>query len=224
MIIKAILFDHDGTIVDSEKAHFEMWKNVLREYDVELSYEEYANQYAGIPTTSNAVTIVENYSIDTSPAELVKAKNNQTKQYLSKQAFPLMNGAIDSIRHFYNQGYKIGIVTGAGREGVDVSLVKHGLEKYVCVSVSGDDVLNSKPAPDCYLLAAEKLGLEPSECLAIEDTYNGSLAAIGAGIKCIGVSESSRVRSLFTETICECTDLNIATKWISETLLVKYDR
>ncbi len=49
-------------------------------------------------------------------------------------------------------------------------------------------------------------------------TYNGSLAAIGAGIKCIGVSESSRVRSLFTETICECTDLNIATKWISETL------
>ncbi|MCP4969118.1 MAG: hypothetical protein GY932_00820 [Arcobacter sp.] len=72
---------------------------MLREYDIELSYEEYANQYAGIPTTSNAVTIVENYSIDTSPAELVKAKNM---------------------------------------------------------------------LPDCYLLAAEKLGLEPSECLAIE--------------------------------------------------------
>ncbi len=62
MIIKAILFDHDGTIVDSEKAHFEMWRNVLIVYDIELSYEEYTNQYAGIPTTTNAITITENYS------------------------------------------------------------------------------------------------------------------------------------------------------------------
>jgi len=219
MRIKAILFDHDGTIVDSEKAHFEMWRNVLMEYDVELSYEEYVNQYAGIPTTSNAITIAENHSLDTTPFELVNAKNEQSKQYLSKQAFPLMNGAIDSIRYFHKRGYKIGIVTGAGREGVSVSLEEHGLEQYVSISVSGDDVVNSKPAPDCYLLAVEKLGLQPSECLAIEDTYNGSLAAIGAGIKCIGVSKSDRVRALFRETIYECTDLNIATKWISESFL-----
>ncbi len=217
MKIKAILFDHDGTIVDSEKAHFEMWRNVLIEYNVELSYEEYVSQYAGIPTTSNAITIAENHSLDATPFELVKAKNEQSKQYLSKQAFPLMNGAIDSIRYFHKQGYKIGIVTGAGREGVAVSLVEHGLEQYVSVCISGDDVVNSKPAPDCYLLAADKLGFQPTECLAIEDTYNGSLAAIGAGIKCVGVSESNRVRSLFTETIYECTDLNMATKWIFET-------
>jgi len=221
MIIKAILFDHDGTIVDSEKAHFEMWRNVLIVYDIELSYEEYTNQYAGIPTTTNAITITENYSIDATPFELVKAKNEQSKQYLLKQAFPLMKGAIDSIRYFHKQGYKIGIVTGAGREGVAVSLVEHGLEKYVSVCVSGDDVVNSKPAPDCYLLAAEKLGFQPSECLAIEDTYNGSLAAIGAGIKCIGVSGSDRVRDLFTQTIYECTDLNMATKWIFETFEIQ---
>ena len=189
------------------------------EYDVELSYEEYVNQYAGIPTTSNAITITENHSLDTTPFELVNAKNEQSKQYLSKQAFPLMNGAIDSIRYFHKRGYKIGIVTGAGREGVAVSLEEHGLEQYVSVCVSGDDVVNSKPAPDCYLQAAEKLGFQPTECLAIEDTYNGSLAAIGAGIMCIGVSSSDRVRGLFTETIYECTDLNMATKWISESFL-----
>lgn len=66
------------------------------------------------------------------------------------------------------------------------------------------------------LLAAEKLGLQPSECLAIEDTYNGSVAAIDAGIECVGVSTSSRVRDVFVGTIHKCRNLNAATQWIAE--------
>ena len=116
---------------------------------------------------------------------------------------------------------KLVLFTGAGREGVDVTLESHGLHKYVSIVVSGDDVTNSKPAPDCYLLAAEKLGLLPSECLAVEDTYNGSIAAISADIKCVGVSTSSSARGLFTGTIYECSNLNIATKWISESLPIQ---
>lgn len=221
MKIKAILFDHDGTIVDSEQAHFEMWRDVLQKYGVELTHEEYTSQYAGIPTTTNAATIIENHSLSVNSSELVFAKAQATNQYLSDQAFPLMDGALDSVRYCYEQGFKIGIVTGAGKEGVDVTLESHGLHKYVSVVVSGDDVINSKPAPDCYLLAAEKLGFHPSECLAVEDTYNGSVAAISANIKCIGVSASSRVRGLFTGTIYECSNLNIATKWISENLSIQ---
>ena len=221
MTIKAVLFDHDGTIVDSEQAHFEMWRDVLQKYDVELNHEEYTSQYAGIPTTTNAATIIENHSLNVKSSELVFAKAEATNQYLSNQAFPLMDGALDSVRHFYEQGFKIGIVTGAGKAGVDVTLENHGFHEYVTVVVTGDDVTNSKPAPDCYLLAAEKLGFSPSECLAIEDTYNGSVAAISANIKCIGVSTSNRVRSLFTGTIYECSNLEIATRWISESLLVQ---
>ena len=221
MKIKAVFFDHDGTIVDSEQAHFEMWRGVLRKYDIELKHEEYTNQYAGIPTTSNAVTIVENYSIDAKPSELVQAKAEATNQYLSRQAFPLMDGAHNSIHYFHDKGYKVGIVTGAGREGANATLKDYGFEKYVSVVVSGDDVTNSRPAPDCYLLAAEKLDLQPSECLALEDTYNGSLAAISAGIRCIGVSASERVRGLFNGTIYECSNLNVATQWISNSILAQ---
>jgi len=218
MKTKAILFDHDGTIVDSEKVHFELWKEVLQHYDVLLSYEEYTNQYAGIPTTSNAVTIIDNHEIGINPSELVLAKDIATTQYLSKQAFPLMGGALDSVRFFYEQGFKIAIVTGAGREGVDVTLTNHQIRQYVSTVVSGDDVANSKPAPDCYLLAAKRLGLHPSECLAVEDTYHGSVAAISANIPCIGVSKSRRVRNLFTGTIHECCNLNSATQWLSKRL------
>jgi HAD superfamily hydrolase (TIGR01509 family) len=218
MNIKAILFDHDGTIADSEQAHFEMWRDVLYEYNVELSHEEYTNQYAGIPTTTNAKTIVKNHSLDVEPITLVLAKAKITNEYLAKQAFPLMSGALESVRYFYERGLKIGIVTGAGREGVNTTLKNHGFEKYVSIVVSGDDVENSKPAPDCYLLAAEQLGLQPSECLAIEDTYNGSLSAILANMKCIGVSSSDSVRKLFSNTIYECSNLTIATQWISKNL------
>jgi len=223
MNIKAILFDHDGTIVDSEEVHFKLWRDLLQHYDVVLTQEEYTNQYAGIPSTSNAVTIIDNHLLAIKPSELVSAKAAATNQYLSEQAFPLMDGALDCIRFFYEQGFTIAIVTGAGREGVDATLENHGLREYVSSVVSGDDVINSKPAPDCYLLAAKKLGLHPSECLAVEDTYNGSVAAISAEIKCIGVSASSRVRKLFTGTIHECCDLNAATQWISNSLSIQKD-
>ena len=215
MNIKAILFDHDGTIVDSELAHFEMWRDILCKYDIQLTQEEYTSHYAGIPTTTNAITIVNNYSLSAEPLELVLAKTEFTNQYLSRQAFPLMSGALEAVCYFYEQGLKIGIVTGAGKEGVNTTLKNHKFDKYVSVVVSGDDVKNSKPAPDCYLLAAEKLGLHPSECLAIEDTYNGSTSAFQANIKCIGVSSSSRMRKLFDETIYTCNNLDMATQWIS---------
>ncbi len=216
MNIKAVLFDHDGTIVDSEFAHFEMWRDILLRYGIEISYQEYVDHYAGIPSNTNARTIADNYSLNVEPEQLILAKAESTAKYLSKQAFPLMPGALESIRYFYDLGLKIGIVTGAGKEGISVTLKKHGLDHYISVAVSGDDVMNSKPAPDCYLLAAEKLGLQSSDCLAIEDTYNGSVSANRANIKCIGVSASSQVRELFTDTIYVCNNLDFATQWISQ--------
>jgi len=216
MNIKAVLFDHDGTIADSEQVHFELWRDVLHKYYVELSHDEYKSLYAGIPTTTNAKTIVEKHSLEVEPTILALAKAEITNEYLVKQAFPLMKGALESVQYFYEQGLAVGVVTGAGREGVKSTLKNHGLEKYVSVVVSGDDVKNSKPAPDCYLLAAEKLGLHPWECLVIEDTYNGSLSAIRANMECIGVSLSPKVRNLFSKTVYECSDLNIATQWISQ--------
>jgi HAD superfamily hydrolase (TIGR01509 family) len=214
MSIKAVLFDHDGTIADSEQAHFEMWRDILCEYHIDLTHDEYESQYAGIPTKTNAIKMIENHLLDISPQTLVLAKAKVTNVYLAKQAFPLMAGAFESICYFHQQGLQIGVVTGASRKGVMSTLKHHGLEQYISVVVSGDDVEHSKPAPDCYLLATEKLGLQPAECLAIEDTYSGSLSALRANIPCVGVSTSSNVRELFCQTVHECADLHLATQWI----------
>jgi HAD superfamily hydrolase (TIGR01509 family) len=213
MKIKAILFDHDGTLVDSEMAHFEMWRSILKTYSVELSHDEYLNEYSGIPSDVNARLIFENHSLEVSPNQLLRAKAEATTSYLSESAFPLMPGAYEVVSNFHDLGLKIGIVTGAGREGMETTIRKHKFDKYVSTAVSGDDVKTSKPAPDCYLLAAQNLGVHPSECLAIEDTVNGIAAATAAKIKCIGVSQSKVTREKFSNTAHICSDLYEASTW-----------
>lgn len=220
MKIKAILYDHDGTLVDSEMAHYEMWKGILSNYNVELSHEEYINKYSGIPTETNARLITGNHSLRITPEQLTTAKAKATSSYLHETPFPLMQGAYESISYFHTLGFKIGIVTGAGREGVDTTIKKHELEKYISIAVSGDDVKKSKPSPDCYLLTAENLGLHPSECLAIEDTINGISAATAANIMCIGVSSSETMRASFSGTAYVCSNLFEATTWIAKKLQI----
>lgn len=214
MKIRAILFDHDGTLVDSEMAHFEMWRNILKGFSVELSHEEYLDEYSGIPSETNAKLIAKNHSLDVSPEELSLAKAEATSSYLSETAFPLMPGAYESVSYFHGLGLKIGIVTGAGREGLETTIRKHNFDKYISTAVSGEDVQMSKPAPDCYLLAAQNLGVNPSECLAIEDTVNGISAATAANIKCIGVSQSKVAREKFSNTVHICSNLHEASTWI----------
>ena len=215
MKIKAILYDHDGTLVDSEKAHYQMWKDILHKYNVELSLEEYINKYSGIPTEANAKLIARNYFLTVTSEQLSIAKANATSSYLNETPFLLMPGAYESLNYFHDQGLKIGIVTGAGREGLEATVKMHGLDKYISTTVSGEDVKISKPAPDCYLLAAENLAVHPSECLAIEDTFNGLSAATAANIRCIGVSSSEKTRASFKEATFVCSNLFEATTWIT---------
>jgi HAD superfamily hydrolase (TIGR01509 family) len=218
-MLKAILFDHDGTTVDSEQAHYTMWRDVLRDYKIALTADEYTRHYAGVPTPALSEVLAEKYSLAVEPKVLYAAKMDATNRYLANQAYPLMAGAREAMQFFHERGLAIAVVTGSARGGVDSTIQRHGLDAYVSAVVSRDDVAKTKPAPDCYLLAAERLGLQPADCLAIEDTYNGSLAAFRAEIKCIGVSSAAPARDQFANAIYACRSLDEARVWISANLL-----
>lgn len=213
--IKAILFDHDGTLVDSEKIHYNLWAAILKSYNITFTIEEYIRYYAGIPTPSNADRMVDTYSLEISPAALIQEKSNLTSAYLSSGGFPLMPGAKESLAHFHKIGIKMAVVTGAGIEGVKVTVKNNNLQGYFSALVSGDEVERSKPAPDPYLLAIKKLGLDSSECIAIEDTYNGILSAASANIGCVGISSTMSKHQDLSKAIRIFNDLNKATKWIT---------
>ena len=98
-----------------------------------------------------------------------------------------MNGVLDAIVEFRRAGLKLAVVTGANANGVYATLRANDLQTHFTTIVSGDDVRVSKPAPDCYFLAFEKLELRAADCLAIEDTQHGLQAANAAGIRCLAL-------------------------------------
>jgi len=212
--IKAIFFDHDGTLVDSEPIHYQLWRDVLAAHGVALSESLYRDCYAGIPTADNAVDLVARFAIDASPAALAEAKNLATRRFLAQHAFPLMPGVRDAVAQFHGAGMRLAIVTGAGADGVQTTMRQHSLTEFFETVVSGDDVGNSKPAPDCYLLAVSRLGLLPSECIAIEDTEHGVCSASAAGVACLAVPNEMSRNHDFSQATAVFDDLAAAASWI----------
>ena len=214
MRISAVLFDHDGTLVDSEPTHFQIWQKVLAPYGVALSEKQYKDYYAGVPTAANAVDMVSRFAINEVPATLADAKNSATRTFLSRSAFSLMPGVKEVLSLLRSEGLRLAIVTGAGRNGVEATLRAHSLHDFFETVVSGDDVRQSKPAPDCYLLAIERLGLSPSECIAIEDTEHGVNAATSAGITCLAVPTAMSEHHSFAKAAAVLSGLSASVPWI----------
>ncbi len=214
--IKAILFDHDGTLVDSEFVHFQMWTDILDAYDVRLTEEDYINDYAGIPSPANAIVMVDKYNLAVTPQDLNHAKSVATEVYLSSQAFPLVQGAKKVIESISQEEVKLAIVTGAGGDAPAATISANKLEAHFDTVVSGDDVEHSKPAPDCYLLAAQRLGVDPSDCIAIEDTANGVRAAYAANIPCVAIATNMSKHHDLSKAIKVVNDLVEAKDWIKK--------
>lgn len=217
MALKAVLFDHDGTLVDSEGVHYTMWLEVLKPYGVHFSAEQYMQIYSGMPTVDNAIDLIQRFQLSATVNDLVAKKLEIAHEYLKQHAFPLMPGAQEILDYFQHQpAIQQAIVTGAGAQIVNATVRSHDLARYLATIVSFDDVEYSKPAPDCYLLALHRLGLEATECIAIEDTEHGVNAAAGAGIPCIAIPNAQSQHHDFSKAIVVLPHLAAAQAWIQE--------
>ena len=214
--VRAVLFDHDGTLVDSELTHYRMWADILRPHDVDFSLDEYVAHHIGVPTPDNATRILSDYpSLPLTAADLVQAKQAATRAFLATDAFPLMPGARETLQYLVDRGLQTAIVSGAAATAVAGTVASHRLADFVSVVVSGHDVATNKPAPDCYLLATRKLGVEPAECIAVDDTESGVAAAVAAGISCIAIASPLSKNHDFTEAAATVANLSEVREWIA---------
>lgn len=197
-MISAVLFDHDGTLVDAEPAHQRLWNDVLAPYGVVISDEEYRLRYAGLPERASAIDIVSFYNLDAEPASLQRVKQEAARAYLSQSAFPLMPGAREAVTTLAARGVRMAVVTGAERSGIEATVRAYQWDSMFETIVSGQDVAHSKPAPDGYLLALQRLALPARACVAIEDTAHGVNAAAAAGIRCLAVPTAMTLHQDFT--------------------------
>lgn len=183
MAIKAVIFDFDGTIIDTETIWFHVFKElVMEKFEIDLPLEEFAKS---IGTTDEVffqyIDTQSGKKID--PQEINQLAN---ERFLEKRGIlEVREGVKEKLDEAKELGYKIGLASSSSREWVEGFLRQFELWDYFSVIRTSEDVDKVKPDPTLYLKALEALQVEPHEALAIEDSLNGAIAAIDAGIKCI---------------------------------------
>ncbi|NCS70892.1 MAG: phosphatase [Candidatus Aenigmarchaeota archaeon CG_4_10_14_0_8_um_filter_37_24] len=184
MTIKAVLFDMDGTILDSEPAHTKVLQEVIqKEVGIDIS-EEDIREYIGLSYDKKLEIIFKRMGIKKdiyNLADMARKKSLENSHLVAK-----MYGAEELIKRM-KENFAIALVTGSGRDQADFFMESVGLKKYFKTIVTSDDVKRNKPSPDIYLLAAEKLKMKPEECVAIEDSAVGIESAKSARMICIAV-------------------------------------
>lgn len=185
--IKAVLFDMDGLMVDNELLHLQAFNNVFRKYNKYLSEDENNKWYIGVSDEDAAIDMVERFHLPLSAKELALAKRESYKQLQKGQMFPL-SGLIELLKNLHRYGYKTAIASGSTVEEIKKVIEKLDIMQLIGNYCSSEEVKQGKPAPDVYLLAAKKLGVEPSECLVLEDASKGVEAAKAAGMTCFAVT------------------------------------
>jgi HAD superfamily hydrolase (TIGR01509 family) len=217
--LRAVFFDHDGTLVDSEPIHLALWNAILEKYRVRLTERHYMAHHAGLPVRANAERIAARFDLPIDPPALVAEKNAVTRDYLARNAFPLMPGARDAIDDFSALGLKLAVVTATSADRIQATLRAHALEPFFSLAVSSDDVAKGKPSPDGYLFALDRLNLRPGECIAIEDTEHGLQAALHAGIECIAVPTVMSRHHDFSQAALVAPDLTVAAAHVRRVFL-----
>lgn len=181
-LIKAIIFDFDGLIVDTETAWFEAYKETMSLYKVDLPLERFV-ECVGSDNTALYEFFKQQLGESCNIEEIeAKAKSLYKIKMKTPQA---REGVKDYLEEAKKLGYKIAIASSSTKEWVTHYLNELGLLHYFEVIITRDDVDKVKPAPDLYLKAVDALNINPNEALAFEDSLNGLQAALAAGLKCV---------------------------------------
>ena len=182
-----LLCDLDGTLADTEPQHCAAWLELLDE-ELNLQYDEYwFEQWIGTSDRLVADWLIKKHTLFLEVDELITAKQVRFHEIVghSGKSFPGVNEALAAI----SGRFPLAIATNSGRSDTDVVVPALGLDAFTEIVVTATDVKYLKPAPDIYLLAAQKLGLNPTDCIAIEDSEPGGEAAKAAGCYLIGLND-----------------------------------
>lgn len=201
MVLKAVLFDFNGVIVNDERLHQQAIAEVLLEENLMLKPGEFQQFCLGRSDRAGLIDLLGSRGrvLPLEALEKLLQRKAQCYQTLldSQTTLPIYPTLGDLIFKFRAAGLKMAVVSGAQRSEIESILDRAQLKPYFATVVAGDEIAISKPAPDGYLLAVERLNrvdpilaLQPSECLAIEDSFAGIEAAKRAGIPVVGVAHT----------------------------------
>ena len=184
--IKAVIFDFDGTILDTEAACYQAWAEVYAQHGVELPPEQWAKAVGTAAGAFDAMGFLE----ERTGRPLDRARIEAARQKWEREliaSLSLRPGVRPLLLEVKARGLKLGLASNSSRAWVEGHLRPHGIIDHFDTLCTAGDVERVKPAPDLYLLALERLGVAPQEAVAIEDSPSGAAAALAAGVWCVVV-------------------------------------
>ena len=212
-MLKAVLFDMDGVIVDTEPIHHKAYQMMFNDFEIKVSESMY-HGFTGQSTRSICEFLCEHYILKAKPIDLEKTKRAHfTKLFFEDPDLHLINGVEDLIKNYHTNGLTLVVASSASMFTINNVMKRFKLDPYFKDKLSGADLKASKPHPEIFINAAKAAGVSPTECFVIEDSTNGIIAAKEANIFCIAYkSENSKDQ-----------DYSRADLLISDYNVIKYD-
>ena len=188
-MLKAVIFDMDGVIIDSEPLHARANILALKKFGIDLTLD-YVYQFIGNTILAMCETIKKDFNLEISATELSEESARQIKYLHSIEGYTPVPFVKDLVKDLYHHGIQLAIASSSTMELIEEITEVLEIRPYFHKLISGTSVAHSKPAPDIFIKACEELGVSPEESIIIEDSFNGVLAATRANIPVIGYQNS----------------------------------
>lgn len=191
---RAVIWDMDGVIADTADFHMTAWQETFRKRGVEFTEEDFRHTFG----QRNDITIRGVLGKDVSQEEIDRIGEEKEADYRQRirQNIRLLPGVITLLKSLAGSGFRQAVASSAPLENVKQILTSLEIESYFGSVISEKDVSESKPSPQAFLLAAQRLGIKPVCCVVIEDAVAGVTAARRSGMRCIGVTNTHPRESL----------------------------
>lgn len=185
-MLKAVLFDMDGVIVNTEPLHRKAYFLMFEDINIGVSEALYAS-FTGQSTKAICEILVDHFKLPLGPQTLIGLKRDHFKYlFENDDELDLLPGVLDLIKDYYDNGLTLVLASSASMDNINTIFDRFQLNPYFVAKLSGADLKASKPHPEIFEKAALASGHKRHECMVIEDSTNGIKAANGAGIFCVG--------------------------------------
>jgi beta-phosphoglucomutase family hydrolase len=181
---KAVIFDMDGVIEETEHAHIGAEKQTMLKYGIEISEDE-LHEYTGTTAKVMFTSLIEKYKLNTTFDRIFKEKEEILFKLLEEDVQPT-KGVIALLRKLKKMKIKLGVASSSHKRMIEYVLKKLEIIELFDSIVGAEDIERSKPDPEIFLISAKRLNVKPEECTVVEDSKLGVEAAKKAGMKCLG--------------------------------------
>lgn len=187
--IEGVIFDMDGLLFDTERVSYSFWKDILKKYGYIMDNEVYTSSLMGRTHKASNKKLIKKYGEDFPILKIRAERNKCMLEFIQDNGVPVKSGVYELLDFLVAKKYKVALATSTARERTINLLEMANIRNKFTSITCGDDVINSKPNPEIFLKAAEKLEVDPKKCIVLEDSPAGIEAAYNAGMMPINVPD-----------------------------------